>query len=857
MSGTFHTNILRFTSLAVITLFVTSCAFVKSRIKEFSSITTPVYQLTSPATVDDGTITWSKTESPTVTWGASASSETVVDYEVKIGTTQGGSEVKEFTSVGMVLSARFQNLSLTKGVQYFTTVRAKDNTGKYSEESKGDGWYVVQDILTADSTVNTVAIHGTKMYVGGAFSGFGAHSGTFGSVSLTDGQVSLLPKKPVVDGLIYTIESDGSGGFFIGGSFNYVNGISRANLAHILSDGSLNLNFLFDVTGGNVRAIKKVGNTLVVGGYFSNINGTARRRMGSIDLITNTLTSFDPNVDASIYGSDHIATMLYDAPNNTLYVGGRFVSISGVGKNLIAAYDTTNFTIRAGFSAESNNSVTALALDSNTNTLYIGGIFTATNWGLGTQATRNRLAAVNATTGVLTAWDPNASSSITSLAIGGGNLFVAGNFTTFNGGADARNYLASFDLTSGLLNSWNPNSSTIPQSLAVNGSTLYVGSSSTHTYGGTSRPGLAAFDIPSGNLSTTWFPNVATTTYALYVEGSRLFYGHSNSSALANYTTRSRLAAIDLTTGQLTSWNPNITGGNVSTLHIKNNTLYVGGSFTNTDGGATARNRIASYNLATETLTSWNPNASSTVNIITSDSSNLYVGGSFTTMNGGASARQGLASFDLSTGNLSSWNPLMNAGGATNSIHAYNNTLYVGGTFSSFNSGADTRNRLASFNISTGNITSWNPNMSSNVNMITSDSSNLYVGGAFTTVNGGADSRVGLASFNLASGNLNSWNANIASGSVTAVGLDSSNVYIAGSFTTINSDATYIRAAILDKSSAVPNSSWKPSPDNSAVGLIFDSNSVLFFGNALTYNNVQSRYIAPVSISTGLLLQRD
>src|SRR5262249_61483822 len=70
---------------------------------------------------------------------------------------------------------------------------------------------------------------------------------------------------------------------------------------------------------------------------------------------------------------------------------------------------------------------------------------------------------------------------------------------------------------------------------------------------------------------------------ALGVSGSRVFAAGGFSSA--GGVARNHLAAIDLTSGQATAWDPNV-DGTVSALAVSGSTIYAGGSFTTVNGGA-------------------------------------------------------------------------------------------------------------------------------------------------------------------------------------------------------------------------------------------------------------------------------
>ena len=75
---------------------------------------------------------------------------------------------------------------------------------------------------------------------------------------------------------------------------------------------------------------------------------------------------------------------------------------------------------------------------------------------------RNGLAAFDAASGALEAWNPGLSGSrfayhdggVDAIAVGGNTLYVAGGFTAAAG--RARPGLAAFDLTSGMPTAWAP-----------------------------------------------------------------------------------------------------------------------------------------------------------------------------------------------------------------------------------------------------------------------------------------------------------------------------------------------------------------------------------------------------------------
>lgn len=188
--------------------------------------------------------------------------------------------------------------------------------------------------------------------------------------------------------------------------------------------------------------------------------------------------------------------------------------------------------------------------------------------------------------------------------------------------------------------------------------------------------------------------------YATKIVGTTVYIGGSFSqvrSPSGATSTRSNLAALNLTTGDVLSFRAD-TNGVVRALEGDASTVWVGGAFTTI--GGTSRSRLAAVSASSGSVrTAFSANATSTVYALERGGSNLYVGGSFGSIKGVANPR--LASVDPASGGVrTGFRPAPN-----NTVHALvispkADRLYAGGTFTSI--GGVTRSNVSAVNPSTG-----------------------------------------------------------------------------------------------------------------------------------------------------------
>lgn len=291
------------------------------------------------------------------------------------------------------------------------------------------------------------------------------------------------------DNYVTTIVSDGMGGVYVGGVFSSYKGITVNRLAHLNSDGSLDQNFVFTFVGAEVKTLALSGNFLFVGGTFSQINGIARNNIARIDIPSRSVSSWNPNINNSVFSMVTNGT--------TLYVGGTFTTVDGNTRNRIAAIDIFTAIVTA-WNPNANAPVAAMSLDGGS-TLYVGGTFT----NIGGQS-RNSMAGLDTATGNANSWNPSFTGTAVNTIVWDNStnqIYVGGVFTSIGG--QARDDIARID-TSGAAASWNP--------MVVGASVYAIAPSSGRvalagqftTVRGSTSNNLASVDDSVANITTNY-----------------------------------------------------------------------------------------------------------------------------------------------------------------------------------------------------------------------------------------------------------------------------------------------------------------------------------------------------------------
>lgn len=697
------------------------------------------------------------------------------------------------------------------------------------------------DFWDTDGTVHAIVATNGVVYVGGSFSHVAPRIKKVVAVNAYTSEP--LPDFPsITGGTVGVIVPDENGGWYLGGDFTAVGGIPRTNLVHLYSDFSVDPSFVPN-PNGIVRALQLDGGTLFIGGSFTEISAKSRSHLAALNAMDGTVQPWNPSADADV-----LALQIFE---DTLYIGGRFNLLGGQTRTRLAAVTRADGALLP-WAPQLNADV--LTIGVNDDRIYVGGTFSIADG-----VTRSGLAAFNRFTGQLDpSWNPNprdglAPGSVTIVRVLCDTVYVAGRFSAIGGVARAR--VGAVHSSSGQALAWDPKLSlfrtgTLPssvQALEVSGNTVFIGGEF-NSAAATPRRDLLAVDSTTGTLMS-WNPGLDGGVVALGVLGRTLLAAMEIGPGGLE---RRNLAAFDEVSGRALNWSPN-PDDTVLALAISGGTLYLGGSFSNVSG--LPRSRLAAVDASTGfALPDWVANADGNVYALVVSGGRLFVGGGFTTLSG--ITRRGLAAVAADTSILvAGWSPHAD-GGEVRAMVEGNGTLFVGGSFSQI--AFTSRNRLAAVNSSSGALLPWNPDADGTVRALLALGGVVYVGGQFGSIAGQTGG--GVAALDAASGQALPWISGTPSvdPDVRALVSSGSVIYVGGGVLDLGGERRFGIGAVQTNGLVLP---WSPgSSDLNAINALAFSGLAAYVGGTkgMTFEGAESKRsldVFPQVGSPGWLVQ--
>ncbi|TGL55790.1 hypothetical protein EHQ59_03110 [Leptospira kemamanensis] len=547
----------------------------------------------------------------------------------------------------------------------------------------------------------------------------------------------------------------------------------------------------YGVYGGasttQVRSILAYRNHLLIGGDFTKV-GLAT---GSVAILDKQTGKAVPNRFCPFLKVNGETYSAVSDGAGGFYIGGIFTHVQGFKRSQVA-HILPGCQLDPNFNVTEDSTRTVYTLHLLGDNLYIGGNFAS--WGSNPQS---NIASVNRYTGELnTGFYPGAMNNyVYSIVSFGNSLFIGGSFDTIGA---LRIGIAKLNATTGVVDT---------------------------SFTAQLNPGGVAIDLNIGSDP----------------QGSPVVY------VVGSFSTPRNNAAAFYPDGTLTPWNPNPSDP-VQAVQQYENTVYLGGSFTNVSGAPIA-NHLVGVDNDTGSAVKNDFDIDQPVTTLQLIGNQLYALGLFTTAKG--FSRNFAASFDLPSGNLTDWNPSLletvsNPGGA---VIAYGNDVAL--AFNKYGVNLQPKKNFLVLDEASGAPIDGTPEFDYGIQAMHLKGDKLIVGGSFENVNG--NPRRSLALLDLPHYQLNATNFGIVglSAEVRTITSGNGQIFFGGAgLDSIQSQTRNGVASVTDDNFTITN--WYPNLDTGgATSLLFLDNAVYIAGiySTLNSDNTVLNYRAVDSIA--------
>ncbi len=624
-----------------------------------------------------------------------------------------------------------------------------------------------------------------------------------------------------------------SGKIMIGGWFSSINGVAREGLARLNGDGTLDTSFA-PVFSGTVYAFALLPNgKLLIGGSFTITSGGSSRsnlaRLNADGSLDTTLPAISTN--------SYIQCLAAQA-DEKMVIGGWFTTVGGQSRNYIARINTDG-SLDLGYDPNASLNVETMVLQSD-GRIVIGGQFSTVSG-----ITRNRIARINTDGSLDSGFNPNASSSVEKLAIQpDGKILMGGNFLTVGG--VTRNRLARLNTDGSLDSGFFPNLNSRVDAISIQSDgKILAGGFFTTVAGGLARQSLARFNS-NGSVDSTFRADCDDTVQDVMVmSDGRIVVGGGFSRVAGQF---SPLVAILSSSGTvLSAGTTDLRGGSIMTQSLTaGGKLVIGGSFSSVNElPLTPIARLLPSGIVDPAFTPPMSTSGYTYSTIPQADGRLIYQDNNTVrrLNADGSLDSTFSSFST-TSPLNVLTPQADG------------KILVGGSFTTL--WGQTRNKLARVNADGTLDTGFNPNLGSASAdvwaLAVQPDGKILVGGTFTTVGGVTRNRIARLNVD---GSLDTGFDPGANSTIYAIQVQpDGKILVGGAFTTI-AGSSRSRLARLNSNGSLDG--FAPQPSGSVYALSLQADGKIWVGGSFTVSigggsrNRLARLNADGSLDTGIL----
>lgn len=295
-------------------------------------------------------------------------------------------------------------------------------------------------------------------------------------------------------------------------------------------------------SGAIVYALQTVGTQLYVGGNFTSVGGQSVSNLVVVNGLTGQLTGFRPKIG-------QVLALGRDATK--LYAGGSFSSVDGKARKRLAAFSLADGTLDPDWRPQVDRRPRDISVTPDDTSVFVVGEFTNAAGPDGTMHARDSMAKFSSTDGALAPWVSGCPCSTDIYGIG-----VEATDSVVYVGVGGSDWVAAYNASTGALH-WRTDTSGQVQDVGLMGDRLIVA-------------GHFGYVAPEpGPANCYSFPDQCRP--------------------------RSKLAAVDLNGFLDQAWDPEMHGpyAGVWRVLVTPTALWAGGAFVGV--GSTAQSRIAAF----------------------------------------------------------------------------------------------------------------------------------------------------------------------------------------------------------------------------------------------------------------------
>jgi uncharacterized delta-60 repeat protein len=310
----------------------------------------------------------------------------------------------------------------------------RNSIGRLNADGTLDSTFNLTLLNSLSASINAVTVQGdNKILVGGFFLQLGGQARSGIGRLNTDGTLDLPYPETSQFGEVNAVAIQEDGKVILGGPFSQVGGEPRNHIGRINAEGTVDTTFN-PGAGFTINAIaRQPDGKILVGGYFTQLAGQPRNRIGRLNSDGTLDVSFNPGAGGPGTFVSPAVLALALQPDGKIVVGGYFEQLGGKARSRIGRLNSdgtldTSFDPGIGGSSTSI-SVQTIAVQAD-GKILVGGLFSQLDG-----QPRDNMGRLNADGTLDTSFNQGAvDSTVRTIAIQPDDkIVVGGDFTQIGG----------------------------------------------------------------------------------------------------------------------------------------------------------------------------------------------------------------------------------------------------------------------------------------------------------------------------------------------------------------------------------------------------------------------------------------